>query len=125
MKKAVGLVSLCCALSLHGCSDERAPTSKGEAAAQAIPLAALQERCANLQTRMQEWPDPSTRFVEVAWREAGSLQTPMGPIAFPAHCEAVALMRERKGVDGQDYAIRFRMRLPASWNGRFFFQGGG
>jgi Tannase and feruloyl esterase len=34
-------------------------------------------------------------------------------------------MQERVGADGQHYAIRFRMRLPANWNGRFFFEGGG
>jgi len=35
------------------------------------------------------------------------------------------IMQERTGVDGQRYAIRFRLRLPDVWNGRFFMQGGG
>ncbi len=34
-------------------------------------------------------------------------------------------MHERIGVNGQHYAIRFHLRLPDNWNGRFFFQGGG
>ena len=34
-------------------------------------------------------------------------------------------MHERTGVDGQPYAIRFHLRMPAGWNGKFFMQGGG
>jgi feruloyl esterase len=34
-------------------------------------------------------------------------------------------MHERLGIAGQHYAIRFHMRLPTDWNGRFLFQGGG
>lgn len=34
-------------------------------------------------------------------------------------------MHERTGIDGDPYAIRFHLRLPADWNGRFFFEGGG
>ena len=34
-------------------------------------------------------------------------------------------MNERIGFNSQHYAINFRLRLPAAWNGRFFFQGGG
>jgi feruloyl esterase len=49
----------------------------------------------------------------------------MGPLTLPAHCEITAVMRERTGVSGQKYAIRFKMRLPEAWNRRFFFQGGG
>jgi feruloyl esterase len=49
----------------------------------------------------------------------------MGPLSLPAHCEVTGIMRERTGVSGQKYAIRFRMRLPEAWNQRFFFQGGG
>jgi hypothetical protein len=45
------------------------------------------------------------------------------PVA--AHCEIVGRVNERTGADGKPYAIGFRLRLPAEWNGRFFFQGGG
>ena len=34
-------------------------------------------------------------------------------------------MNERTGANGQHYAINFHMRLPAAWNGKFFFEGGG
>jgi feruloyl esterase len=45
--------------------------------------------------------------------------------AMPEHCEVNGVLRERRGSDGQQYAVRFRLRLPVAWNGRFLFQGGG
>jgi len=48
---------------------------------------------------------------------------PASPL--PRHCELFGKMQERAGANGQTYAIRFHMRLPEAWNGRFFFQGGG
>jgi hypothetical protein len=50
----------------------------------------------------------------------------MGPIAaMPAHCEVIGVMRERAGADGQHYAVKYHLRMPLDWNGRFLFQGGG
>jgi len=45
--------------------------------------------------------------------------------ALPEHCEIRGRMNERTGANGQHYAINFHMRLPAAWNARFFFEGGG
>src|SRR5437868_2234089 len=44
---------------------------------------------------------------------------------LPAHCEVTGKLNERTGANGQHYAINFHMRLPAEWNGKFFFEGGG
>lgn len=44
---------------------------------------------------------------------------------MPQHCEVIGRFDLHQGSDGQAYAIRFHLRLPAAWNGRFFFQGGG
>jgi feruloyl esterase len=44
---------------------------------------------------------------------------------LPAHCLLRARIDDRKGTDGKLYAIRFEMRLPADWNGRFLHQGNG
>lgn len=49
---------------------------------------------------------------------------PNGPQAG-AHCVVKGQMRPRKGIDGQDYAIGFEMRLPQAWNGRFYYQANG
>lgn len=45
--------------------------------------------------------------------------------ALPEHCEVFGRLRERPGAYGQAYAVKFHLRLPSLWNGRFFFQGGG
>lgn len=85
------------------------------------------DRCAQLTTIKAQWPDPTTRIEQSTWRADGSqVPIPMGPpIALPAHCELTGVMQERVGVDGQHYAIHFRLRLPMHWNGKFFFEGGG
>jgi feruloyl esterase len=49
----------------------------------------------------------------------------LGLPALSEHCEVSGVLRERSGGDGQKYAVRFHMRLPAAWNGRFLLQGGG
>ena len=46
---------------------------------------------------------------------------------LPKHCIVSGAANDRTGVDGKHYAIRFEIRLPADWNGRFLSQenGGG
>jgi pimeloyl-ACP methyl ester carboxylesterase len=46
-------------------------------------------------------------------------------VASPAHCRIDGVIDERTGRDGKAYAIGFAVALPAKWNGRFLFQGGG
>src|ERR1043165_4567248 len=45
--------------------------------------------------------------------------------ALPAHCRVEGVIDERTGRDGKPYGIGFAVALPAKWNGRFLFQGGG
>lgn len=45
--------------------------------------------------------------------------------AAPAHCRVDGVIDERTGREGKRYAIGFAVSLPANWNGRFLFQGGG
>lgn len=72
------------------------------------------------------WPDPSTRLSVSDWRSAGwRLKTRGGSIALPSHCDVEAFLQPRTGRFGERYAIRFHLRLPEHWNGRFFFEGGG
>ena len=66
------------------------------------------------------WPEPGTRI-----EQAHPVAATTGAHPLPAHCEIFGIMHEHVGVDGQHYAIRFHLRLPDAWNGRFFFQGGG
>lgn len=46
-------------------------------------------------------------------------------LTLPPHCEITGTFAPRKGAHGQTYAIRYHLRLPKDWNGRFLFQGGG
>jgi feruloyl esterase len=43
---------------------------------------------------------------------------------YPAHCRVQGSLNDRTGIDGKPYAVGFEVRLPQSWNGKFFFQGG-
>lgn len=69
----------------------------------------------------------------VVHRDAGPAPAPQLPPGvppppaemLPAHCEFIGAVQRRAGVDGQTYAIRFHVRLPDTWNGKLFFQGGG
>lgn len=45
--------------------------------------------------------------------------------SYPAHCRVTGKINERTGIDGQSYAIGFDIRLPAGWNGKFFYSGDG
>jgi hypothetical protein len=45
--------------------------------------------------------------------------------ALPAHCRVEGSLNPRIGAGGRQFAIGFELRLPAVWNGRFVFQGGG
>ena len=74
------------------------------------------------------FPDPTIVIVSATAKEAGPVGAagPFGPAPVaPAHCRLVGKMHERKGANGQTYAVGFQVRLPARWNGRLFFEGGG
>lgn len=47
---------------------------------------------------------------------------PAGEESPTDHCIVSARMAERTGVDGNPYAIRFELRLPVAWEGRFLHQ---
>jgi pimeloyl-ACP methyl ester carboxylesterase len=46
-------------------------------------------------------------------------------LPVPDHCVVQGKMNERTGIDNKLYAIKFEMRLPTSWNGRFLYQANG
>ncbi len=47
------------------------------------------------------------------------------PVEVGAHCLVEGKIEDRTGADGNQYGIRFQLRLPEDWNGQFLFQGGG
>lgn len=107
---ALPLAALAASSNAHAQPAPRAPASP----------APLQQSCEALARRLAY---PDTRFSAVRSVPAGALQVAGQPIG--AHCRIVGSMRDRVGTDGQAYAIGFEMRLPAAWNGRFFYQANG
>jgi hypothetical protein len=78
------------------------------------------KECAAL-TGAKSLPNPATTIKSAALNPASAAQgrTP----ALPEHCEVMGQMNDREGVNSQHYAIKFHLRLPTAWNGRFFFEG--
>ena len=84
----------------------------------------LAQKCAGLTAVTgKSLPNATTVITSANWRGAGGAQGNVP--ALPEHCEVLGKMNERVGVNSQPYAIKFHLRLPAAWNGRFFFEGGG
>ena len=91
------------------------------------------QRCTALtKTTSAELGEPTARIVSATLNAPSAARVdPTAPPwaaaipAMPEHCEVVGIMRERTGQDGQQYAVRFRVRLPTTWNNKFLFQGGG
>jgi feruloyl esterase len=64
----------------------------------------------------------NTTITSAAQVDAGTV----GGLPAPAHCLVTGAMNQRtSAVDNQSYAIKFEMRLPLNWNGRFFYQANG
>src|SRR4029453_13221216 len=67
-------------------------------------------------------PNPSIVFMSTT---LNAPRPPQGNVpALPEHCEVLGKINGRIGVNGQRYAIKFHLRLPTAWNGKFFFEGG-
>jgi hypothetical protein len=75
------------------------------------------------ETLASSFAQAQTKIDSAAPVAAGSI-VPNGP-TVAAHCLVKGSMLPRKGIDGQDYAIGFEMRLPQAWNGRFYYQANG
>ena len=108
----------CIAVMLSACggSDDSAATLPQLAAAQSGTLAA----CASL-TGFTFGATTIASATQVAANAVTSTADGV-TLALPAHCVVVGKMNQRTGIDGKPYAINFEMRLPNSWNGRFFHQ---
>jgi pimeloyl-ACP methyl ester carboxylesterase len=70
------------------------------------------------------------RITEVKFVPSGPLALlppapPGAATTAPDHCLVRGKINERTGIDGKPYAIGYEVRMPANWNGKFVFQGGG
>src|SRR3954463_13214336 len=90
--------------------------------ARAQPVAGPQQ-CTAL--RNLELPGAAISEVTADWMSAGPAPgSGASAVNLPAYCRVQATLDRRTGVNGQ-YGIGFALALPADWNGRFLFQGGG
>lgn len=111
------------ALALSACSTgtRETPRPTGAAAQGLKPaVGAALRACETLPSQFTFAQTKLEGAVPVA---AGAV-VPNGPVAG-AHCLVKGQMKPRKGIDGQDYAIGFEMRLPTQWNGRYYYQANG
>ena len=84
--------------------------------------ASLTGACADLPVRLASLS--ATVVTAATTVPAGTLAVGGQPVA--EHCLVSGRMHDRVSpVDGQAYAIRFELRLPRAWNGRFLHQGNG
>jgi len=67
---------------------------------------------------------PLTSLTSASYADDAAAPGPNAPV-LPAHCVVRGAIAPRVGVDGRPYEIRFELRLPTAWTGRFFYQGGG
>ena len=84
------------------------------------PVAGAAQPCASL----TKFTMPGHGVVIRQAQEMAASAAGVSPAA-PAHCRVDGVIDERTGRDGKPYAIGFAVALPANWNGRFLFQGGG
>jgi hypothetical protein len=107
--------ALAALLSVAACSTTQAP----RVATGGAPVMACEELA-------QRFSHAGTRITAAESIAAGSVKLPGIAEPMPAHCKLSGRMNERLSpVDGKSYAISFEMRLPAAWNGRFFYQANG
>jgi feruloyl esterase len=78
--------------------------------------------CAGLAT-LAAFPVAATQIIDVTFIPANAAAADVP--GLPDHCRVRGVINKRMGEDGLPYGIRFEVRLPAQWNGRFMFQGGG
>ena len=75
-------------------------------------------------TALAKFAMPEHRLVIRQAQEVAASVPGASPVV-PAHCRVDGVIDERTGRDGKPYGTKFAVALPANWNGRFLFQGGG
>jgi len=103
---------------LAGCAGAPQPAGDAPTPARLAPASgAPLQACEALTARFAFAETKIDSATPVAAGPAVPNSAPVG-----AHCLVKGQMRPHKGIDGQDYAIGFEMRLPQAWNGRFYHQ---
>jgi feruloyl esterase len=72
--------------------------------------------------KAQECSEAFTKTLSLKDGEISKVELVTDNSTYPAYCLVQGSVNERTGIDGKKYAIRFEMRLPLAWNGRFLYQ---
>ncbi|WJG09592.1 tannase/feruloyl esterase family alpha/beta hydrolase [Aliiglaciecola sp. LCG003] len=93
-------------VNISGCNDSNSDNE--------VELKSAMDRCADiLNTDLSDTSIQMAQFNEATENA-------------PEYCEIIGSINERVSpVDEQNYAIKFHLRLPTTWNGRFYYSGGG
>lgn len=121
--RPLALATIAAAALASACTTQH-PSAASTSAAPATPVASASGGCHAAAAALQL---PGLRIVEAVAVEGGSTRPPgatAGPL-LAAHCKLTGRMAERIGVGGKPFHIGFELRLPAQWNGRLLYQGGG
>jgi len=92
--------------------------------AMALTACASASGAAQLCAKLKNFSMPDQRVV-IHQAQDVPASAPGATPSVPAHCRVDGVIDERTGRDGKPYGIGFAVALPAHWNGRFLFQGGG
>lgn len=109
-------VVLSMVIPFAGCTN-RGVSAQGSAAA-----SPSQQACENLMTTAGQFPFKTDITITHYYADGVAKD---GNTPLPAHCMVQGVINSREGVDGVRYGDLFELRMPANWNGRFMFQGGG
>ncbi len=108
------------ALGLSGCGGGDSSSAVDLPALAAALPATFSGDCTTLPTVLGTLPN--TTITSATTVAAGTVAN----VTTAEHCRVVGKMNERvSAVDGNPYYIGFEIRLPKTWNGRFFYQANG
>lgn len=116
---------------LKACCLAGATLSIGTAASSQVAPSDARSRCEALARpgALPGFDAITARFIAAAPltpAEARRVSSPAIRAApLPAHCRIDAAIERRRGNKGKPYEIKLELRVPAEWNGRLVFQGGG
>ncbi|MCP1660867.1 tannase/feruloyl esterase family alpha/beta hydrolase [Neisseria perflava] len=116
------ILALSAAFAATACSHAEPPQNAADSAAAKQCTALKNAQIADTRITKAEWSADGNVDADKMSSLTGGATTAS---KAGAHCIVEGEIGARTGVDGQHYGTKFQMRLPAQWNNKFLFQGGG
>lgn len=102
-----------------------APLLLGEAPAVELDANSAETSCLSLEGSTFAGATALSAELIADGAKAEAFQDYEAETRLPEHCLIRASFGSRTGYDGRKFELRFELRMPADWNGRFLFEGGG